>query len=54
MGGSAVSLMEIAMTELIGARDDRGAHGTVLVRALRPGEVSGGINPQGEPHDFSV
>lgn len=54
MGGAAVSLMEIAMAKLIGARDYRGAHGTVLVRALRPGQVSGGIDPQGEPHHFSV
>jgi hypothetical protein len=38
------------MPELVGTRNNRRTHWTVFVRALRPGEAGGGINPQCEAH----
>ena len=43
-------LAEIARAKLIRHRDRRGAHGPVLVRALRPGDALRLVDPQRETH----
>lgn len=43
-------LVEIVAPELILVRDHRRSHGAILVRALRPCEADGGVNPECEAH----
>jgi hypothetical protein len=50
---AAPHLVKIAMPELIGNRDDGGAHRAVLVCSLRPGKAALGVHPQSESHAFS-
>jgi hypothetical protein len=53
MGRPAPHMMKIAVPELIRNRDHGGAHGAVLVCALRPGKAALGVHPQSESHVFS-
>ena len=50
MRGAAPGLVEIPMPELVRARNDRRAQGTVFMRALRPRQIGTGVNPQSEAH----
>ena len=52
MRGRAARLAKIAVPELIADGDYRGAHGTVLVRALRPGGLAWLINPDRKAHGY--
>lgn len=54
MRRAAARLMEVAMAELIGARDYGGPHRAVFVGAFGPGKVGFGIDPEGEAHTSSV
>lgn len=44
-------LAEIAVAELVGRGDYRGAHRAIFVGSLRPGESVFVVNPQAESHE---
>src|ERR1019366_2129072 len=50
VGGTAAHLSEVAVTELVGRRYDRGAHRAIFVSTLRPGEAGARIDPECEAH----
>ncbi len=49
--GPAPGLPEIALPELIAARDHRRSHGSVFMRSLRPGKSVFLVNPDREAHE---